>query len=255
MRPATASRPSVALHHLPKRKLDQGDGFLCGHRRFTAIQEATDLLDLVFDRIWHRVTGHPSREPQYDTDCGGDHGWGSTRSCASRPYTPADGPGITEILERIHAEDKTDWPPVQRIREFGSTFAWLEAYAYEWRLVADVQNATPQLAGHVAVTVPHDEEFIAVWRNATDLSPSRFREIVRLAVDPSQRNRGVATALMTEATTHIQNSGNLPVLTVLTFQGAAHSLYAKLGWRHCGVAHSHAIGLALDCMVFGAAGT
>lgn len=83
--------------------------------------------------------------------------------------------------------------------------------------------------------VPYaDSEEERQWAGAHGVPSSELGVVSALFVDPSQRRRGVARALMETATRACRDANLRPCLDVCLDQPGAGELYERLGWETVG---------------------
>jgi ribosomal protein S18 acetylase RimI-like enzyme len=143
-----------------------------------------------------------------------------------RPRTPADGPALAAIAAETHRLD--GYPKYLP--------ADLEAFIVDpGALAAWVAEDAGVPVGHVALHRHAAAEVMEVARRATgSRTEDALAVVARLLVAPAARRRGLARALLDEATGAAAGMGRRAVLDVVDEHAAAIALYERAGWLRAG---------------------
>ncbi|MDQ1383764.1 MAG: hypothetical protein QOG65_1143, partial [Actinomycetota bacterium] len=101
-------------------------------------------------------------------------------------------------------------------------------------LAAWICEMDERVVGHVALHSVWSDEVASLASAALQRPRKTLGAVSRLFVDRTARRRGVARALLDEATREAHFRGLWPVLDVVTTYAPAVALYEREGWKRLG---------------------
>lgn len=101
-------------------------------------------------------------------------------------------------------------------------------------LGAWVAEVDGDLVGNVLLRPRSAPTSVVLAADALDVDATRLGFVARLMVAPRARRRGIARRLLDVVVNEALGRGLVPVLDVVTSDGAAIALYEAVGWRHLG---------------------
>lgn len=169
---------------------------------------------------------------------------GTSEAVQVRNRTDEDLPAIRRLAEDVLQLD--GYPP--RVpKDLGRFVAAPEA------LASFVATTEGRVVGHVCVTPSSSPEVLGLAQQALGVPAHRLAVVARLLVSPTHRQRGIARALLAEATAEAARLGRLPVLDVAVHFDRAIALYESSGWRRLGLVSVDITGMEpLDEYVYAA---
>jgi len=140
-----------------------------------------------------------------------------------RQRTDGDIRDCVPVLAEVHDHDgyPVNWPD--------SPGSWLtpSSLISSWVAVLD-----GRIAGHVGLSRSDEGDMApGLWSAHAGVRIDKTAVVNRLFVAPWARGHGIGALLMTQAVTAAQDRGLHPVLDVVASDGAAASLYERLGWQ------------------------
>src|SRR4051794_972993 len=158
-----------------------------------------------------------------------------------RPRVAADVPVLGEV-PAAQAEESgypIRWPWSGPVEEF----LVRDNEEQGWTAVLDEHPDRP--VGHVSVVGvvqevgEVDDGIASRWMDGNGVYCDALACISALFVDQRLRKAGIGSALLTTATSWIQDHGRIPVLDVVSVDHAVIELYRRRGWRQVGIAHPY----------------
>jgi GNAT superfamily N-acetyltransferase len=103
-------------------------------------------------------------------------------------------------------------------------------------LAAWVAEVEGEIVGHVGLHSRCTSATTNVLGQVMRLKDDELGVVARLFVSPTARRQGIGRRLLSTATEAARSRGLVPVLEVVTWLGAAVSMYEALGWARVGTA-------------------
>jgi GNAT superfamily N-acetyltransferase len=147
------------------------------------------------------------------------------RSLVIRARHDDDIDRLCDLARSIHASDRYPVMLKEDVRSFVVTENCLAAW------VCEIDGI---VVGHAALHTVWSDEVASLACAALERPRSGLGAVSRLFVDPTARRRGIAQALLAEATLEARSRGLWPVLDVVTTYPSALALYERAGWKRLG---------------------